>query len=411
MLNIYGLIILIFLLFKYILEIVSRILHIKTIKNKIPKEFKDFYNQKRYKKSQRYTKERVKFSILILSFNLLILLLFWFLGGFAKLNVLIESWQLSFLIKGLLYIGFIYFLLIVLNLPFNFYSTFVIEEKYGFNKTSPKTFALDFIKNLFLSILLSGGVLVIILLMFKYWGQIAWIYVWVSVSLFEIVVMFLSPKFIMPLFNKFKPLQNTKLKKAIFKYAKKINYPLKQIFIMDGSKRSTKSNAFFMGFGKNKKIALYDTLLDKHSISEIIAILGHEIGHYKKKHIFVHLIINILSLGLMFYLFSIFLTKTSFFNAFFVSQPNIYIGIVIFSLLYAPINYIISIITNILFRKFEYQADDFSKKTANYKDMIKALKKLAVNNLSNLYPHPFYVFLNYSHPPVLKRIKNLKNID
>ncbi len=412
MFNFYTIFILIVLIIKYVLNLVSNILNIKAIKPDIPKEFQEIYNKKAYNKAQKYNKEGMKFSIIVTSFNFLILILFWFLGGFNGVNVLVMSLDLPFLLTGLLYVGIIYLLSTLINIPFQAYSTFIIEEKYGFNKTTVKTFFLDILKSFIISVVLGSIILLLIFSIFKYIEEFAWLYVWILVALFEIFIMFVSPKIIAPMFNKFKPLEKGELRKAIFNYAKKVGYPLKNIFIMDGSKRSTKSNAFFMGFGKNKKIALFDTILDKHNVDEIVSILAHEIGHYKKKHILTHLIISILNLGLMFYLFSIFLNDYSFFNAFFVNEPYIYVGIVIFSFLYDPIDYIISIFTNTLFRKFEYQADYFAKKTTGtYKNLVETLKKLSLNNLSNLSPHPFYVFLKYSHPPVLKRIKALKKID
>ncbi len=412
MLNTFGVVILIILILKYGLDLVSKILQSQSFDPNIPKEFQGVYDKKKYKKSQKYTKDKIKFSIIVDSFNLLFLLLFWFLGGFYGLNMLVQAWNLPFLLTGLSYVGIIYLLSTIIDIPFNAYFTFVIEEKYGFNKTSVKTFFLDILKNLLISFVLGSIVLSAVFLIFKYVQQFAWIYVWFIVAVFEVFIMFISPKIIAPMFNKFKPLKKGELRKAIFDYAKKINYPLKNIFIMDGSRRSTKSNALFMGFGKNKKIALYDTLLDKQNTDEIVAILGHEMGHYKKKHILIQLLISICNLGLMFYLFSLFLNNFALFNAFGVSEPNIYVGIVIFGFLYTPISYIISVFTNTLFRKFEYQADYFAKKTTGtHKHLVKALKKLSLNNLSNLTPHSLYVFLNYSHPPVLQRIEALKNID
>ncbi|HKL17017.1 MAG TPA: M48 family metallopeptidase [Patescibacteria group bacterium] len=412
MLNTFGLVILIILLLRYTIDLIAKILQSKRFDPKIPKEFQGVYNKKDYKRSQSYTKEKIQFSIIAASVDLLFLLIFWFLGGFYGLRVLVQAWELPFLITGLSYVGIIYFLFTIIDLPFQAYFTFVIEEKYGFNKTTVKTFFLDLLKSLLISIVLGAIVLSVIFLMFNHFGQIAWIYVWLIVAIFEIFIMFISPNVIAPMFNKFKPLEKGNLRKAIFNYAKKIGYPLKNIFIMDGSRRSSKSNAFFMGLGKNKKIALFDTLVKKHNIQEIVSILGHEIGHYKKKHILMHILISILNLGLMFYLFSLFLESYDFFNAFGLSEPSIYVGIVIFGFLYTPISYIVSVFTNWLFRRFEYQADYFAKKTTGtYKHLVEALKKLAVNNLSNLYPHPFYVFLYYSHPPLLKRIKALKKID
>jgi len=297
-----------------------------------------------------------------------------------------------------------------ISLPFSIYHTFVIEEKFGFNKTSVKTFILDMVKGLGLGILLGGPLLAGLLAFFQYSGTYAWLYAWGATTAFTLVVQFIAPTWIMPLFNKFTPLEDGELRQTIMNYAKEVKFSLENLFVMDGSKRSSKSNAFFTGFGKHKRIALFDTLIEKHTVKELLLVLAHEIGHYKKKHIIKSMIISILHMGIMFYLISIFLNHKGLFDAFYMQEMSIYAGLIFFGMLYSPVEMILSVFMQIFSRKNEYEADKFAADTTmDSQSMIDALKKLSADNLSNLTPHPFYVFLNYSHPPVLQRINALKN--
>jgi STE24 endopeptidase len=311
--------------------------------------------------------------------------------------------------RGLAYIGILMIGNSIISLPFSIYSTFVIEEKFGFNKTTVKTFILDLLKGLLLAVLLGGIVLGAILYIFNILGEFAWLWGWLAVTLFTLILQFIAPTWIMPLFNKFTPLEEGELKDSIMNYAKKVNYSLKNLFVMDGSKRSAKSNAFFTGFGKNKRIALFDTLINNHTVAELVAVLAHEIGHYKKKHILQGMLISIIHSGIIFYLLSLFLKQEGLYQAFFMDNMSVYTGLLFFGMLYSPIEMILSIFMNILSRKNEFEADAFASKTIeNKEDMINALKKLSKDNLSNLTPHPFYVFLNYSHPTVLERISAIR---
>jgi STE24 endopeptidase len=340
-----------------------------------------------------------------------LILVFWFLGGFNWLDQLIRIWNLDPLINGLLYIGILIIAQSVLSLPFSIYRTFVIEERFGFNRTTPRTFILDRLKSLVLFFLLGGLLLSGILALFQYTGTYAWIYCWVVVVIFSLLMQYIAPTWIMPLFNKFIPMQAGELKEAILKYALSVNFPIKNVFIIDGSKRSSKSNAFFTGFGKNKRIALFDTLIDKHGIAEMVAILAHEIGHYKKKHILQGTIIGILHTGIIFFLLSLILGSSELYQAFFMEEESIYTGLIFFSLLYTPVELILSIFIQVFSRKNEYKADEFAAKTIdNPNSLINALRNLSATNLSNLTPHPFYVFLNYSHPPLLQRILAIQSI-
>lgn len=410
--NIYAIIILTTIIAEFILSIVSDLLNLNRLDSTLPKEFEGFYDEEKYAKSQDYTRVNTRFGFLTSSISLVITLVFWFVGGFNFLDTIVRNWQLHFIWTGLLYTGILIFLNSVVSLPFSIYSTFVIEEKFGFNKTTIKTFILDMVKVTALSILIGGPLLAGVLAFFQYAGSLAWLYTWGVVTAVSIFLQFIAPTWIMPLFNKFTPLADGELKEAILAFANKVKYPLAGLFVMDGSKRSSKSNAFFTGFGKNKRIALFDTLVEKHSVSELVAILAHEIGHYKKKHILGGMIISTVHTGVLLFLLSLFLTQKELFDAFYMDNMSIYAGLLFFGMLFSPIDTVLSIFMNIRSRSNEYQADRYAAENTNDPEsMILALKKLSVHNLSNLTPHPFAVFLNYSHPPVLQRIETLRKIE
>ena len=404
--NIYAVIILLTLIVSFIIDFITEILNLRALKDELPTEFKGVYDAEKYKKSQEYTRVNTKFGFITSTFGTALILVFWFAGGFNRLDEIVRSWNLHPIFTGLSYIGILILAKSILSLPFSIYSTFVIEERFGFNKTTPKTFILDLIKGLLLGVLLGGPLLAGILAFFQYTGAMAWLYCWIAVTVFTLFVQFIAPTWIMPLFNKFTPLEEGDLRSAILSYAKSVNYPLKNLFVMDGSKRSAKSNAFFTGFGKNKRIALFDTLIEQHTVRELVAVLAHEIGHYKKKHILKSMIISILHSGVMFFILSLFISNHGLSQAFYMQQTSIYTGLIFFGMLYSPIELILSIFMHIFSRKNEYEADLFAAETTkDPQAMIDALKKLSVHNLSNLTPHPLYVFLNYSHPTVLERIR------
>jgi STE24 endopeptidase len=265
---------------------------------------------------------------------------------------------------------------------------------------------MDRLKGLGLTALVGAALLSSVLALFEYVGYYAWVYCWIAVTVFSLFLQYVAPTWIMPLFNKFTPLEPGELKEAILNYASSVDFPIKNVFVMDGSKRSTKSNAFLTGFGRNKRIALFDTLIKKHTVSELIAVLAHEIGHHKKKHILQGTIINIIHFGVLFFLLSVFLGSPELYDAFYMEQQSIYSGIVFFGLLYIPLEMILSVIMNALSRRNEYEADRFAAETIEHPHhLTEALKKLHADNFSNLMPHPLYVFLNYSHPPLLQRIR------
>lgn len=406
--NIFAIIILATLCIDFVLNLVADIYNLKSLDRGLPEEFEDVYDEETYEKSQAYTKVKTKFGILTSAFNLSLLLFFWMAGGFNWLDQIVRGWELGSIWTGLAYIGLLLLGRSLFSLPFSAYSTFVIEEEFGFNQTTLKTFILDLLKGFGLAIVLGGPLLAGILAFFTYVDQYAWLYAWGVVTLFTLFIQFVAPTWIMPIFNKFEPLEDDELRQKIRDYANKVNFALEGVYMMDGSKRSSKSNAFFTGFGKNKRIALYDTLINNHTDEELVAVLAHEIGHYKRKHIIKNMAISIVQTGIMFFLLSIFLNSSGLYDAFFMEQSSVYAGLIFFGMLYAPIDLILSIFMQILSRKYEFEADDFASTTFKKEPMVAALKKLSKDNLSNLTPHPFYVFLNYSHPPVLQRIKAIK---
>lgn len=403
------LIILSTLIINFFMNTLADFLNIKNLKQTVHEEFSSIYDQTKYRKSQKYLKACTKFGFITSIFDLTVTLMFWFLKGFPLLDTIVRSWNFGPVVTGLLYAGILLLLKSVITLPFSIYSTFVIEEKFGFNKTTPIIFIIDLIKSIIIGVVLGGLLLSCILAFLEYAGPNAWMMCWAGTTIFILAAQYIVPTWILPLFNKFTPLEKGELRDAILNYAESINFSLKNIFIMDGSKRSTKSNAFFTGFGKNKRIVLFDTLIQRHSTKELVAVLAHEMGHFKKKHIIKKLSYGIIHMGVIFYLLSLFISHQGLFDAFFMDQKSIYAGLIFFSMLFSPIDFFLSIFMQAMSRKDEYEADKFAADTTyDKKDMINALKKLSVDNLSNLSPHPFYVFLHYSHPPVLKRIKAIR---
>ncbi len=409
--NIYAIIILATIAVDFVLDLVSNYLNLKSLSKELPDEFDGVYDEETYAKSQEYTKTQTRFGFITGGFDLVVLLGFWFSGGFNWLDEIVRAWGFGELVTGLLYIAVLMVGKSVISLPFSIYSTFVIEERFGFNKTTPKTFVLDLAKGLGLGLLIGMPLLAGILAFFMYTGDLAWLYAWIAITLFSLVMQYVAPNWIMPLFNKFTPLEEGELRTAIEEYTDKVDFPLQGLFVIDGSKRSSKSNAFFTGFGKNKRIALYDTLIENHTNDELVAVLAHEIGHYKKKHIIKGMITSVIQTGAMLFVLSIFLQAEGLFDAFYMEEMSVYAGLIFFGMLYAPIDMILSVFMQISSRKHEYEADEFAATTTGKpEDMIATLKKLSKDNLSNLTPHPFYVFLNYSHPPALQRINAIREI-
>ncbi|HHC24479.1 MAG TPA: M48 family peptidase [Desulfobacterales bacterium] len=407
--NFIAIIILLFIIIDFILNWSADILNLRHLRDEVPEIFQDVYDAERYQKSQEYLKVNTRFGWIASAFDLLVLLVFWFGKGFPFLDHWVRSWNQGPVITGLIFMSVLIIFKMILSLPFGIYNTFIIEERFGFNKTTWQTYMTDMLKGLALGILIGGPLLAGILAFFEYAGADAWWYCWGTVTVFTLVIQFIAPTWIMPLFNKFEPLEEGELRTAIISYADAVNFPLNNVFIIDGSKRSGKSNAFFTGFGKNRRIALFDTLVAQHTVSELMAVLAHEIGHYKKKHILQAMIIGILHTGVMFFLLSLFISYQGLFDAFHVEQKSVYAGLIFFGMLYSPIEFFLGLFMHKRSRKNEYEADRFAVETTGNPDaMADALKKLSAHNLSNLVPHPLYVFLNYSHPPVLERIKAIR---
>ena len=393
----------------YILNLVADGLNLKHLSRTLPRAFEGVYDPQRYRQSQQYLKVNTQFGWITSTFNLVVMLVFWFAEGFPLLDRWVRSLEMGPILTGLAYIGILMLLKSVLVLPFSVYATFVIEERFGFNRTTLSTYVKDLLKGLALAFLLGTPLLAFILAFFEYTGANAWLYCWIGVTIYMLVVQFVAPTWIMPLFNRFTPLEDEALKSAILSYADSIDFPLENVYQMDGSRRSTKSNAFFTGFGRHKRIVLFDTLIKQHPPNELVAILAHEMGHYKKRHVVQALILGVLQTGLMLFLLSTFITYQGLFDAFYMPQQSVYAGMLFFAMLYAPIDFFMGILMQILSRKNETVADQFAAETTgDPRSMVDALKKLSVHNLSNLTPHPFYVFLNYSHPPVLRRIQHLE---
>ncbi len=408
--NIYAVIIVLALAVNYLLNLVSDLLNLKALQKTLPDEFRDVYDAEKYKKAQEYTRVRTRFGLITSTFSLLILMAFWFAGGFNWVDQFVRDFGYGTIVTGLFFVGILILAQTFISLPFSIYSTFVIEERFGFNKTTPGTFAADRLKGLMLTVVLGGPLLALVIGIFEFFGTVAWLYAWVVVILFTLFVQFIAPTWIIPLFNKFTPLEDGDLKKAILDYAEKVSFPLQGIYKIDGSRRSSKSNAFFTGFGKNKRIALFDTLIENHSVPELVAVLAHEVGHYKKKHIPKNMIISFLHTGVMLYLLSLFIQVPGLHEAFYMEDISVYAGLLFFGLLYSPIEMILSVVMQVFSRKHEFEADRYAADTTgDPESMVSVLKKLSADNLSNLTPHEFHVFLNYSHPPVLQRIRAIRS--
>ena len=383
-------------------------LNAKHFNDVLPKDIQDVYDEDEYKKSQAYKQTNYKFGILTSIFSIVLTLAFLFFDGFEYVDNLARDYSENPILVALIFFGIIMIGSDVLTTPFSYYQTFVIEEQFGFNKTTKKTFLLDKIKGWVMMAVLGGGILALIIWFYQVTNSSFWLYAWAVVTVFTIFMNMFYARLIVPLFNKQTPLEAGDLRDNISAYAKTVGFKLDKIFVIDGSKRSTKANAYFSGFGSEKRVTLYDTLINDLDDDEIVAVLAHEVGHYKKKHIIFNLITSILLTGLTLYILSIFISNPLLSNALGVEIPSFHIGLIAFGLLYAPISEITGLIMHWFSRKFEYQADDYAKNTFRADPLITSLKKLSKNSLSNLTPHPAYVFMHYSHPTLLDRIKNLK---
>ena len=406
--NIYYYIIISAILFEYVISSVSSFLDLGNINPDIPDHFKKAYDKKKYAKSQEYLKTKTKFSLVSSTFSIVLIFLVIHLGIFGVLNEFVNLQTNHFILQGLLFISIIYIFQDIISLPFSLYSTFVIEEKFGFNKTTIGLFISDKIKGYVIFIVMGSIIITPILYLFHEYENFGWLIAWSLLALFMIAVQPLFVHVISPMFNKFTPLEDGELRTAIEKYTTQVDFPLARIDIMDGSKRSAHSNAYFSGFGKSRRIAIFDTLVENHTNDEIVSVVAHEVGHYKLKHIIHGTIIGIIETGIMLFVFNFIMNDYALFRVFGVNDLSVHAGLIFFSMLYAPVTMITSVISNAISRKNEFEADNYSLQTTKNKEaLISMLVGLAANNLSHLTPHPFKVFLSYSHPPTIDRIKAL----
>ncbi|MBN2614948.1 MAG: M48 family metallopeptidase [Bacteroidales bacterium] len=396
--------------FDFLFERVLDLLNSSRISPELPEDLKGIYDQEKYKQSQNYLKANLRFSMISSTFMFLVILAMLFFKGFAFASQVVTGMTSNNYLQSLLFFGLLAVGSELISLPFQWHSTFVIEERFGFNKTTIKTFLLDKLKSWILGIILGGGILLFIQWAFQKGGSLFWLIALLGIASFIIFMTMFYTSVILPLFNKLTPLGEGALKDSIEDFASKAGFVLSNIYIMDGSKRSTKANAFFSGLGPKKKIILYDTLVHELETEEIVAVLAHEIGHYKKRHIYKGLVFSLLQIALMFFLLWWALNNPVFSQSLGASSNRFYMGLLAFGLLYSPVSFLLGIGMNISSRKHEYQADAYATSYRYGKQLIQALIKLSVSSLSNLKPHPAYVFFHYSHPTLLQRKKAIEEL-
>ena len=403
-------------IFNYLFTNLLDYMNHRNWKDEIPNELKDFYDKEKYKKAKNYALSKNKISLFSSSLSFLLVISLIVFNGYgiidqfvsSSLSKSFESLQIS---SNFIQSGFFFLIIFILNsfisIPFSYYNTFVIEEKFGFNKTTKLTFFIDIIKSTLLSFFIGGILLFLALYLYENLNDGFWLWLWIGLSLLMILINMFYADLIVPIFNKLTPLDDGELRNKIEKYSKDVGYLLKNIYVIDGSKRSTKANAFFSGLGPRKTIALYDTLIEKHSENELVAVLAHEVGHFKKKHIFSGLIMSIIQIGIISFFFELCLKLPEISLALGGLESSFHLGLVGFSIIFSPISILSGIIMNYNSRKNEFEADAYAKETFNGEDLSLALKKLSVDSLSNIYPHPLYVFFHYSHPPLIQRLRAL----
>ncbi|MCC8146384.1 MAG: M48 family metallopeptidase [Bacteroidales bacterium] len=408
MYNLYFFIIVIVVVLNFVWSQLLAYLNRERMSPDIPAELKGIYDEKEYRKQQSYQKANSHFGLISGSFSFVVILFVLLYGLFGWLDNTLREYTDHFIYLPLLFFGIFLLINEIIELPFGWYTTFHIEEKFGFNKATPKIFLSDWLKGIFLSVIIGGLLLTAIILIYQYTAEYFWIWAWIAVSLFSLLISFFYSEWIVPLFNKQVPLEEGELRSAIQSFASKASFDLKNIYVIDGSKRSTKANAYFTGFGKKKRIVLYDTLIKELDTNEIVAVLAHETGHYKKKHIVYSLILSLFTTGITFFILSLFLGNQQLTEALGGNIPSFHLSLLGFSLLFTPISEITGLFLNILSRKNEYEADSYASQFGLGDALISGLKKLSVKSLSNLNPHPLVVFWYYSHPTLLQRIKKIK---
>ncbi|MCC7437281.1 MAG: M48 family metallopeptidase [Armatimonadetes bacterium] len=409
--NIYTIVILTALIAQFALGLIANLLNLRALRPELPEEFVGVYDAEAYRRSQEYTRVNTMFGFTTSTFQLLLALGFWFAGGFNYLDNIVRGWELGTILAGLAYIGIVWLAQVIIFIPFSMYRTFVIEERFGFNRTSIGTFIGDQLKGILLGLLIGAPAVAGVMYVFDVAGPMAWLYGWGAAAVFTLLLQLIIPTWIMPLFMKFQPLENTELKERLMIYSQKVNFPLTNIFVIDGSRRSSKANAFFTGIGRNRRIALYDTLIEGYTIPELEAVVAHEVGHYKLRHIVKGIVVSILHTGVFFMLLSVMIDNRGLFDAFFMEQISIHAGLIFFMMLVAPLEMLLGIAMNRISCRHEFEADHYAATTTGSSQiMIDALKKLSRASLTNLTPHPLLVFLDYNHPPMVERIQALRAI-
>lgn len=406
--NPYLVAVLAILLAQYALSALADWLNVGGLKTELPDEFQGVYDPARYAQSQRYLRDQTRFSLVEDSLMTVLAIGFILAGGFGRLDRLARSAGAGEIGAGLLFAAMLLWAWHLAQIPFSAYGTFVIEERYGFNKTTPRTFALDVLKAWLLAAALGAPLWAGILWFFGRLGALAWLYCWGAVTFVQLLLAFVAPVLIMPLFNKFTPLPAGELRSAIEAYARSQGFTMSGIFVMDGSRRSGKSNAFFTGLGRFRRLVLLDTLIARHTVPELLAVLAHEMGHFKERHLLKSMLLHIGVTGIELFLLSFFIGSERLAQAFGLPQPRVYAGLFFFGFLFAPISLVLSIAAHALSRRWEFAADAYARRTADAEAFIAALKRLSVDNLSNLTPHPLKVMLAYSHPPILQRLQALR---
>jgi len=392
-----------------LIELVLSVLNQKNILKPWPKEVRGIFSQAQVKRAVEYSQANFRFGAIAKVISTAIMVIMITEGGFNFVNGFVIDMTNNELIQALLYFGILMGANQLISIPFSYYQTFVIEDKFGFNNSTVKLFVADIIKSLLLGAVIGGGLLWLLGFLIDYMGSSFWLVFWGVVVIIMIFVNTFYTSLLLPIFNKLSPIGDEDLKKEIFDYCQKVGYKLSNLFQMDGSKRSKKANAFFSGMGPKKTIVLYDTLIEGQSNEEIVAVLAHEIGHYKKKHTTFNLFFGIAQMFGILWLLGWAINQPELSIGLGVNEPKFYTGLIAFFILFSPVSFIIGMFQNILSRKMEYQADAYAKQSYNGEKLIEALKKLSVDNLSNLNPHPAYVFFKYSHPPIHKRIKAIRS--
>ncbi|MDR0873576.1 MAG: M48 family metallopeptidase [Prevotellaceae bacterium] len=401
------------LAFDFLFERFLSWLNIRKIQYSLPTELQGIYDEEKYAKQQDYFRTNQRFGLITSSFSCLVTLVFLIAGGFGWLDALVRDFAGNEMLISLIFFGILFIASDLISIPFEWYDTFVIEERFGFNKTTRKTFILDKLKNYLLLGVLGGGILWIIMFVFGLTQEYFWLIAWGIMAVFSVFMNMFYSTLIVPIFNKQTPLEAGELRTRIEEFCSKAGFSLKNVYVIDGSKRSTKANAYFSGLGSRKRVVLYDTLIQTLTTEEIVAVLAHEIGHYKKKHTLEMLFFSLITTGIMFFLLSLFLGyQTDVAQALGIDKPStekeyFHLSLLAFGVIYTPISMILSIGMYIVSRRNEYQADAFAAKYGLADNLIDGLKKLSVKSLSNLLPHPAYVFVHYSHPTLLQRMKAL----